>query len=422
MLIPKLPSSFTTAGFEAPRTPTKYGNIQSQSRQECLSTIRITVFIGVGMSTENVVNISIKFASGPSRLPKNPLHINASWVIMTNLAAIIPAASAPLELCEVELYTPGPHELLVKNEVIAYNPVEFKIAKLGLVPVDYPAIIGSTFGGTIEAVGKQVIGYHIGDRVVVSKRFGVVGNQYGAYQRYVVVSDIMISKVPDAIDLAIPASLMMNLTCVAGLFVGRLGLDRPNLNGPIEAKDQKILIYGGSSSFGSLSVQFLTQAGYHVITTSSPKNRTLVASLKPQATHDHTLETQDLVEALIADGPYEVVVDMISSPDTVGAVAKVLAAQGGGTLYTMQPASEAEELPAGVTRVFEPWSEPLYEDEHHELQTWLTQQYMPLGLLCGAIIPLPVQKVSGGLNGVNQALTMLQEGLSGVRLVANPWE
>ncbi|PVH81601.1 alcohol dehydrogenase GroES-like domain-containing protein [Cadophora sp. DSE1049] len=324
---------------------------------------------------------------------------------MANLAAIIPSPKAPLEVHEVELYTPGPNELLVKNEVIAFNLVESKIAKLVVIPLDYPAILGSAFGGTIEAVGSSVTKFKIGDRVVVSKAFGVKGNQYGAYQRYVVVGDIMVSKIPKELDLAVPASLMMNLTSVVGLFSGRIGLDKPSLNGSLPfKKDKKVLVYGGSSSFGGLSIQYLTQSGYKVTTTSSPKNHDFVSKLGDATIHDHTLESDALVKKLVADGPYEIVVDTISLPNTIAVTAQVLAAQGGVKLYAMQPAFGPETLPDGVTRVFEPWPDSLYEEKNRELQKWVVETYIPQGLVSGAITPLPVEEVAGGLKGINEAL------------------
>ncbi|KAL6721963.1 hypothetical protein ACLMJK_001068 [Lecanora helva] len=341
---------------------------------------------------------------------------------MTNLAAIIPAAKAPLEVHEIDKYTPGPRELLVRNEVIAFNPVEYKIAKLGVAPLEYPAILGSTFGGTIEALGSEVTNFQAGEKVVVSKKFGVIGNQYGAYQRYVVVGDIMVSKVPPGIDPAIPASLMMNLTCVAGLFTGRVGLSKPSFNGPLPEKGLKVLIYGGSSSFGSLSVQYLSQAGYKVITTSSTKNRNFVDKLGAAVVVDHNLEPDALVNELVTNGPYEVVVDMISLPDTIAVTSRVLAAQGGGNLYAMQPAFGPESLPGSVKRVFEPWSDPLYEEKNRDLLEWVIQTYLPQGILQGSITPLPIEKVHWGLKGVNEALGRMQKGISGVRLVADPWE
>lgn len=341
---------------------------------------------------------------------------------MANVAAIIPAAKTPLEVHEVNTYKPGPNEILVKNEVIAFNPVEFKIAKLGGFPIQYPAILGSTFGGRVEAVGSQVTDFQVGERVVASKKFGVVGNQYGAYQRFVVVGDVIVSKVPADIDSAIPASLMMNLTCVVGLFTGRVGLDKPSLDGSAPAKGQKVLVYGGSSSYGGLSVEYLSQAGYTVSTTSSPKHRDFVSKLGAVAVIDHTLEPDALVNELVAEGPYDLVVDAISLPNTVAVTARVLAAQEGGKLYTMQPAFGHETLPEGVTRVFEPWSDPLYEEKNRGLLEWVIQTYLPQGISRGAITPLPIEKVRGGLKGVNEALDRMQKGVSGVRLVADPWE
>lgn len=343
----------------------------------------------------------------------------------SNFAAVLPAVGASFVVREVALYNPGPDELLVKNEVIAFNPVEGKIAKLGLPSPHFPAIIGSTFGGTIEAVGEKVKDWKVGDRVVVSKGFpGAKGNQYGAYQRYVVVADRMVGKVPEAIDPAVPASLLMNLTCVSGMFAGRLGMERPKLDdtAPSGSKDTKVLIYGGSSSFGSLAVQYLSQAGYHVVTTSSPRNDEFVSKLGATVVIDHTLKHNVIVEKLVAAGPYKVVVDMISARTTIAVTAGVLEAQNGGKLYAMEPAQSGEVLPAGVERVFEPWSASLYEDKNTELLEWTLTTYLSQGLLRGTIIPLPIEKVPGGLKGVDEALERLQKGVSGLRLVADPWE
>ncbi|KAF1937529.1 GroES-like protein [Clathrospora elynae] len=340
-----------------------------------------------------------------------------------NLAAILPSLGSPLSVHPVELYTPGPYELLIKNTTIAFNAIEYKIAKLGAIPIDYPIILGSTFAGTIEDIGSQVTDYQVGARVVVSKRFGVKGNQYGAYQQYVVVADKMISRVPDGVDESVPASLMMNLTCVVGLFTGRLRLDRPRLDGLKSAgKNKKVLVYGGSSSFGGLSVQYLSQAGYTVVTTSSPRNRNFVDKLGAIVVIDHTIKPEALVDQLVAESPYDIMVDTISLPNTIAVTARVLAAQGGGKLYAMQPAFEPESLPEGVTRVFEPWSESLYEEKNHDLQEWVMQMYLPQCIAQGAIIPLPIDKVAGGLKGINEVLDRLQKGVSGVRLVADPRE
>ncbi|KAL1596418.1 hypothetical protein SLS60_009064 [Paraconiothyrium brasiliense] len=341
---------------------------------------------------------------------------------MSNFAAILPSPKAALEIHPVPTYTPGSTEVLVKNTCIALNAIEAKIAIHNVIPhTPYLAILGSTYAGTLCAIGSSVKDFKIGDRVVISKRFGVKGNQYGAFQRYVVCSDIMISRVPSHIDLQIPASLMMNLTCVVGLFSGRLGLERPPLDGrEAEKKGKKILVYGGSSSFGGLSVGYLTQAGYAVVTTSSPKNSSFVEGLGAITIIDHTQEQESLVKQLLDHGPYDVVVDFVSNADTLAITGRVVEAQGGGRLFTMQPGRGG--LPAGVERVFEPYSESLYEERNRNLQRWLVHEYLPKGIENGLIKPLPIEKVGGGLKGLNDGLRKILVGGGGARFIVEPWE
>ena len=350
------------------------------------------------------------------------LYIILHLLTMSNLAAFLPAARASFQVNEVDTYHPGPTEILVRNEIIALNAIEYKIARYDAIPTKYPSIIGSTFGGVVHSVGSEVTSPRVGERVVVSKRVGFKGDQYSAYQRYVVVDDVMVSKIPPEIDLAVPASLMMNLTCVVGLFTGRLGLERPGLDSTIikPRKSLKILIYGGSSSFGSLAVQYLFQAGYEVVTTSSPQNVTFVSQLGATVVVDHTLDQNKILDALLTQGPYDVIVDMISTSATIPITAQVLAAQGGGKLYTVQPGSQL--LPDNVERLFEPWSESLYEEENRELQRWVVETYIPKGLLQGYIIALPVEKVDGGLSGLDKAFKRIEQGVTGLKLVIDPWE
>ncbi|KAK5312650.1 hypothetical protein LTR93_011252 [Exophiala xenobiotica] len=342
---------------------------------------------------------------------------------MTNLAAVIPAPKASLEVQHVEAYKPGPHELLVKNQVIAFNPIEAKIARMALLPIQYPAILGWSFGGTVDAVGVGVTSFEVGDRVVVHRRNEAADMRAGAYQRYVIATEDKTSKVPPEVEITVAASVIANLTTVVGLFSVRVGLDTPTLGEPVPAKGKKVLIYGGSSSFGSLAVQYVAQAGYTVVTTTSPKHKAFVAQLGAKHVVDHTQVQDAMVQELVAHGPYEVVADSVSLPHTVQINAAVLAAQGGGKVYATVPAFRAEDLPEGVTRVFASWPEVLAEEDDAGLNSWLYSTYLPRGLLKGNIIPLPIEKVTGGLReGVKTARDKLHAGVSGVKLVADPWE
>src|ERR1700712_2133748 len=105
---------------------------------------------------------------------------------MSNRAAIIPSAKGPLEVQDVEKYTPGPGEILVKNTSIAFNPIEWKVARLALVPLEYPTILGNSFAGIVEAIGSGVTDFKAGDQVAVARSFTTAGAQYGAYQLFAV--------------------------------------------------------------------------------------------------------------------------------------------------------------------------------------------------------------------------------------------
>jgi NADPH:quinone reductase-like Zn-dependent oxidoreductase len=341
---------------------------------------------------------------------------------MKNLAATIPAEKAPLEIQEVESYTPGPDEILIKNEVIGFVPLEAKIVRLGLFPLQYPAIIGFTCAGTIEAVGSEVTGFKVGEKVVATKARDKQGNQYCTYQQYLLADPGWVSKVPDGIDPAVPASLVINLLTVIGVFQGKLDFDRPSLDGPAAPKNQKVLIYGGSSGVGSLAVPYLTQAGYQVVTTTSPKNKDFVSKLNASVVLDHTQDPETLTKQLKAEGPYAAVVDTISFPNTVSMMGQVLAHQGGGTVWCMTPPMGQEDLPEGVDRWYTSWPYLLLDGEKRKVWTWALQTYLPQGLARGQIVAVPIEKVPGGLKGIDEALDRMLKGVSGVRLVADPWE
>lgn len=341
---------------------------------------------------------------------------------MANLAAIIPAAQAPLEVQEVETYEPGYLELLIKNELIALNPVEAKIAKHALLPIQYPAILGSSFGGTVAAVGAQVTGFKVGDKVAGYKPPHSSGSKYGAYQRYVVVQAETATKVPEGTDISVPVSLTGNLSTVVGLFTGSAGLEKPDFNSSPPARGKKVLIYGGTSSFGSLAVQYVAQAGYDVVTTTSPRHQVLISKIGAAKVIDHTQNHDALVKALTAEGPYDIVVDSISLPNTIKVISEVLAAQGGGKILALLPPFGPETLPQGVVREFASWGATLAEEKNAGLLEWAFHTYLPQGLASGKILPLAIEKVSGGLEGLNKALGILAGGVSGAKLVVDPWE
>lgn len=48
---------------------------------------------------------------------------------MSNKAAVVEQIGSPVVIKAVEKYAPGPDEILVKNGVISFNPLEVKMQK-----------------------------------------------------------------------------------------------------------------------------------------------------------------------------------------------------------------------------------------------------------------------------------------------------
>jgi NADPH:quinone reductase-like Zn-dependent oxidoreductase len=197
-----------------------------------------------------------------------------------------------------------------------------------------------------------------------------------------------------------------------------VGLDKPDFDAPaLSGSKGKVLVYGGSSSLGSLAVQYAAQAGYSVVTTTSPRNKALVNKFGATKVIDHTQGRDSLVKELVAAGPYDVVLDSISLADTVSVTSSVLHGQGGGKLYAVGGAQGPEPLPEGVSKENKSWPTVLREEKNAGLLAWAYNTYLPQALEKGKLVGLPLEEIPGGLEGINTALEKLAKGVSGVKLV-----
>lgn len=85
----------------------------------------------------------------------------------SNSAAwITKSQGKPLNVSEAPLPKPGPNEVVVKNQAIAINPVDWKVQDYGLFISKYPSILGTDVAGEIHEVGSEVKNFKKGDRVI----------------------------------------------------------------------------------------------------------------------------------------------------------------------------------------------------------------------------------------------------------------
>ncbi|KAI9765463.1 MAG: hypothetical protein M1839_005504 [Geoglossum umbratile] len=336
-----------------------------------------------------------------------------------NQAAWLNEARASATVAPAEDYTPGPGEVVVRNEAIAFNPIEAKIQKYAVFPLAYPTIIGTSYAGTITKLGPSIPNLSINDRVAVSAGFG--DQRFGAYQKYPLAFAKSLAKLPPNVSFADAAAAVANLKTVVGAMAVYMGLDKPDIDaGRKPQNGKKVLVYGGTSSVGGYAIQYLSDAGYDVISTFSPQHKEYVSTLGASHLVNHTLPQADQLTSLQSFEPYDAIFDAIGTPPVTNLLYKLLGPKGGVYYSTLPPMGSEDPAPEGVERKFESFGVALDVEENQELARWFWEVYLPRGLGEGRVQPTRVLIAEGGLGGVQGVLDRLNAGVSGRKLVLNP--
>lgn len=161
-----------------------------------------------------------------------------------------------LEFVDFQPAEPGPLEVRVRNEAIGLNYIDTYF-RSGLYPLPaLPSGLGTEAAGVIEAVGEQVTGLQVGDRVAHA------GGPLGAYSQVHVVPAAVLVKLPDSISFEQAAAVMLK-----GLTVQYL------LRQTYELKaGQTILFHAAAGGVGLIACQWAKALGVKLIgTVSSPE-------------------------------------------------------------------------------------------------------------------------------------------------------
>jgi NADPH:quinone reductase-like Zn-dependent oxidoreductase len=109
---------------------------------------------------------------------------------MSNRAAFIESVKGSVVVRDADISEPGQGEVLVKVFACAIQPADAKVAKMAMIPVEYPAIVGSPIAGLVEAVGAGVTKISVGERIVSeTKVFTQKKAKYGGLQRFSIVDE-----------------------------------------------------------------------------------------------------------------------------------------------------------------------------------------------------------------------------------------
>jgi NADPH:quinone reductase-like Zn-dependent oxidoreductase len=141
-------------------------------------------------------------------------------------------------------------------------------------------ILGSALAGEIEAVGKAVKRFAVGDRV-----FGYSGMRFGGYAEYVCLKETG-SLVTGGL---VPAPSNLGFAEAAAIPYGGL-MALHFLRTAKVRSGQHVLIYGASGAVGTAAVQLARAFGAEVTGVCSTANLELVRSLGAERVIDYTKE------------------------------------------------------------------------------------------------------------------------------------
>jgi NADPH:quinone reductase len=200
--------------------------------------------------------------------------------------------------------TPGPHDLLVRIEAVAVNPIDTKL-RAAVGPGAAPKQLGWDGAGVVAAVGERVSRFRVGDPVM----FAGDARRAGCNAEAVLVDERLVGRKPASLSWAEAASVpLTGLTAWESLFE-RLGLDPNGERG----RGASLLILGGAGGVGSIAIQLARRAGAVVVASASrPESAAWVRELGADHVVDHR---QPLAPQLAALG-YEAVDHIANFSDT----------------------------------------------------------------------------------------------------------
>ena len=219
--------------------------------------------------------------------------------------------------------------------------------------------------------------------------------------------------VPFAVETAVCAlSVKEPGPCMPGVTTPALGLPYPTLQDPTPVAGKTLVVYGASSSVGSMTTQIAAATGINVIAIAGEHNHDLVKRCGADQVFDH--KNSSLVEKVIdavkaSQSEFVGIFDAISTPETYTRDLAILEKLNGGHLACVHP-PPTENVPSNVVTgmifAVNDVAAPVFRD------------FVTPALQSGKLKCLPPPSVVGkGLEHIDDALKKSKAGVSGTKLV-----
>jgi NADPH2:quinone reductase len=225
------------------------------------------------------------------------------------------AAAAP-RLAVVPVADPGAGQVRVRMQFASINPADWKCRSGWMTPFpqfqpQFPFVLGFDGVGIVDAVGVDVDGVRVGERVCV--RANQMTGQNGTFAESVCVAASDTAPVPDAVPGETAATIP-----VAGVTAYQSIVKYAQVT-----PGQRVLVNGAAGGVGSYAVQLARHFGAIVAGTCSPANADYLTELGCEQVIDY--RTQNVRDAALAWAPdgVDVLLDTVHTdgvPDAAGII------------------------------------------------------------------------------------------------------
>jgi NADPH:quinone reductase-like Zn-dependent oxidoreductase len=189
-----------------------------------------------------------------------------------------------LRMGDVDDPTPGRGDVVIDVEATSLNHIDLFIRRgMPGIKVALPHVLGSDAAGVVSALGEDVTGVAVGDRVLMDptiscgqcewcnrgdaslcRRFAVVGeHRWGAYAEKLVLPARNVIGIPDSVPFETAAAVPMVFVTAWRMLIAR-GRLKPG---------EDVLILGAAAGVGIACIQIAKLAGARVFAAASSEER-----------------------------------------------------------------------------------------------------------------------------------------------------